>query len=493
MSVPTNTILLPSSDTLGLLYNASSIRRAASPFDDYDLKYHRLELNATPNRFWIEGKVTSYFTFTKQTNIITFHLRNHLQVDSIQQRGNNIPYTHENGIITITFPATYSVGYLDSVSVYYSGNATQGNNRAFYITAHNTGKLLATLSEPYGASDWWPCKEYLNDKFDSCDVIITTDTGYLVGGPGLLVANYNLNDSQQVFHWQHRYPCNFYLIGIAISNFKEIKDSVLLHGVQMPIIHYVYPQSYNSIVNEVKNTPPIVHVFDSLFGTYPYIKEKYGHMQWNTTGGMEHATMSSMGAFNFDLVAHEAAHQWFGNKVTCNTWQDIWLNESFATYLNGLAYELLLGNDTFYSKMGETLQKAKKNNSLSIFVEDTANVGRIFNQDLSYNKGAMVLHTLRYYMGDSAFFLACRNYLNDPLLAYNSAGNSQLMAHFQALSQNNLTPFFSAFYYGIHLSGGFRINPSNKRLAVNILPITVHIGNKEFAEISTKIEFDLKF
>jgi len=422
--------------------------RAGNGFENYDLKYHRLEWTVSPKRFAIQGAVTSYFTFTTSTNNISFDLRNHLTVDSVKQNAIHVPFTHQNEIVDITFPKSYMLGDFDSVTVYYHGNPTQGAFRSFFIEGHSTGKILATQSEPYGASDWWPCKSNLRDKFDSLDIFIVTDTGYLAGAQGVLVEHLQLNDTQQMFHWQHRYPCNFYLVGIAISNYQSIKDSVFLHGNYLPILHYVYPQSVASALSDLMETRPLLRVFDSAFGTYPYIKEKYGHMQWNVGGGMEHATMSSMGAFNFDLVAHELAHQWFGDKVTCNNWGDIWLNEGFATYLNALAYEFLRGKPAFNIRMGDVLNQSKMNTNLSIFVEDTSNVGRIFNQDLSYQKGAMVLHTLRYMIGDSIFFEGCRNYLKDDKLAYGSASTSDLLGHFQSLTSIALTPFFNTFYYG---------------------------------------------
>lgn len=424
------------------------LRRSAADLQNYDLIYHRLELNVSPNKFWLEGSVTSYFRITKSSNQIAFNLRKHMQVDSVHQRGMNLSFTHDLDIVTINFPATYSENYVDSVTVFYSGNPTQGKYRSFFIVGHKTGRLLATQSEPYGAPDWWPCKQDLTDKFDSCDIIIDTDTGLLAGGPGRLITKRQMNDTQTRFHWRHRYPSNFYLIALAISNYQEVKDSVMLRGKWLPIVHYVYPQSVGPSVDLLKNTNPILSFFDSTFGTYPYINEKYGHMQWNTNGGMEHATMSSMGSYNFDLVAHEAAHQWFGNKVTCSTWQDIWINESFATYLNALAYESIYGRDSFNQEMGDVLERAKREINLSVFVEDTTEVGRIFNQNLSYQKGAMVLHTLRYYIGDAVFFQACRNFLDASKLAYGSANTQDLIGHMQALTTKDVSAFISSYYYG---------------------------------------------
>jgi len=431
----------------GSLINQQSIYRSASDLENFDLKYHRLSLAVSPKRPWIEGVITSYFTMVKNSDRIAFNLGNHLKVDSIIYNKNRLSFTHSNDLLSFSLGQVKFIGSFDSVSVFYAGNPTLGKYRSFFIANHSTGKVLATQSEPYGAQDWWPNKSSLMDKFDSCDLIIITDTGLRAGGLGILEANYQLNDTQQVYFWKHRYPSNYYLIGLAISNYAVLTDSVLLRGTYLPIVNYIFPQSVSQSAPLLKATIPLMRVLDSVFGNYPYKKEKYGHMQWMNGGGMEHATMSSMGNFNFDLVAHELAHQWFGNKVTCSNWQDIWINESFATFINYLSYELLFGSDSFYKELSKLNNFAKRNESLSVWVEDTVSVGRIFNQDLSYHKGAMVLQTLRFYIGDTAFFAACRNFLNDPILAFGVANTQQLIQHFKNVSNKPLDQFFNAFYY----------------------------------------------
>lgn len=436
--------------TIHQLRHQDQLRRNANlDYQAYDLVYHRMVWEASPNVFWLKGSVTSYFIIRGNQDEISFNLRQHLGVDSVTMRGAGLSFQHNNDILTIKLPKTYTDGELDSLTVYYQGNPTQGKYRSYFIENHKEGKVLATQSEPYGASDWWPCKEDLNDKFDSCDVFIITDTGYLAGGPGSLKSQSLLNDTQIRYNWQHRYPSNFYLIALAISNYEVIEDSVVVRGVKIPLINYVYPQSVSTAIPLLKATAPVLQIFDSLFGEYPYLNEKYGHMQWNKNGGMEHATMSSMGGYDFDLLSHELAHQWFGNKVTCSSWQDIWINESFATYLNSLAYEFVYGKDSMAKHLAKVFGISKRNNELPIYVTDTTSLGRIFNQQLSYNKGSMILHTLRFYVGDSAFFEACRNFLNEAPNAFRSASTENLVQHFEAVTDKDVRTFINHFYYGV--------------------------------------------
>jgi aminopeptidase N len=187
----------------------------------------------------------------------------------------------------------------------------------------------------------------------------------------------------------------------------------------------------------------------NLFGNYPYENEKYGHAQFGWGGGMEHTTVSFMGSFNRGLIAHELAHQWFGDKVTCGSWKDIWLNEGFATYLSGLTIEHLDGDASFKSWRNSTINSVTSFTSGAVYLSDIdiTSVNRIFSSRLSYNKGAMVLHMLRKKLGDTAFFKALKNYITDPNLAYGYAKTTDLIAHLEATSGLNLTEFFNDWIY----------------------------------------------
>lgn len=158
--------------------------------------------------------------------------------------------------------------------------------------------------------------------------------------------------------------------------------------------------------------------------------------------------MSFMVGFSHLLQAHELAHQWFGDKVTCASWEDIWLNEGFATYLEGLTYEHGIGpTDWMDWKQGKINHIISAPDG-SVWVNDTTSVSRIFSSRLSYSKGAMVLHMLRWELGDSAFFQGVRNYLDDPQNAYAYGQTQELINHLEASSGLDLTPFVQNWFYG---------------------------------------------
>jgi len=155
-----------------------------------------------------------------------------------------------------------------------------------------------------------------------------------------------------------------------------------------------------------------------------------------------------MGSFGTMLMAHELAHQWFGDYITCASWHDIWINEGFATYCEGLVEERGLGTDTWHNWKNEMITEIVSRTTGSVWVDDTTSVDRIFSGRLSYKKGAMLLHQIRWLIGDEAFFAAIRNYLTDSKLTNSFAGTGDLQQHFEATSGQSLTEYMNDWYYG---------------------------------------------
>jgi hypothetical protein len=180
----------------------------------------------------------------------------------------------------------------------------------------------------------------------------------------------------------------------------------------------------------------------------PYRDEKYGHAQFGWGGGMEHQTMSFMVNFGFGLIAHELAHQWFGDYITCNSWKNIWLNEGFATYCESLTHEFGLSGENWANWKRNEINYITSEPGGSLFVNDTTSINAIFSGRLSYAKGGMVLHMLRGEIGDTAFFRGIRSYLQDEKLANAFASTENLQEHMETESGMDLDYFFQDWVYG---------------------------------------------
>lgn len=418
--------------------------------DNIDIIYAAFHWHINPSRKYIKGKVSTIFRATKEnTDEIILDLSNNLYVDSIVFRNKRIEFSHAFDFLHISLSNALIINEIDTIEIHYQGVPNDPQN-SFSQSYHNNIPVIWTLSEPFGAKEWWPCKQNLNDKIDSTDVFVYTPQQYRAASNGILVSE-NIEGDTRINHWKHRHPIESYLIAIAVTNYVVYEELIELDDYSFPVINYVYPEDLEEVKTKTAALIPVFELFDSLFMAYPYRDEKYGHAQFSWGGGMEHQTMSFVGNFSFGLLAHELAHQWFGDYITCGSWADIWLNEGFATYCEGLTYENGLGNIPFNGWIEYHADRAMKMPNGVLFVNDTTSVSRIFSGNLSYSKGAMLLHTLRGQIGDDAFFGAIRNYLNDSILSNGYAQTDDLIWHFENAADTTLTGFFNDWLY----SGGY--------------------------------------
>ena len=415
---------------------------------NYDITYHKLEFTVDPAVYFITGKVTTTFKALSNMSTVTFDLTNELTVSSVKSGVTNLAFVqNSNNELVITLPSTVTTGNFATVEINYSGEPAAGED-AFSQSAHNGTPIIWTLSEPFGARDWWPCKQDLNDKIENIDVFITAPSQYVSVSNGVEMSAVT-SGSNKTTHFKHQYPIPAYLVAIAVTNYQIFNQTAGTAPNTFPIVNYIYPESYASAVNSLAQTLPIMDFFEATFETYPFSNEKYGHAQCGFGGGMEHTTVSFMGNFSRGLIAHELAHQWFGDKITCGTWKDIWLNEGFATYLSAMVIEHLDGAQPFVNHKRSLTNNITSSPSGNVYLTDAqaTNVSRIFSSRLSYNKGAMVLEMLRFKMGDTAFFQALKNYLADADLAFDYAVTTDLKEHLEVVYGQDLTEFFNDWVY----------------------------------------------
>lgn len=416
---------------------------------NYDVTYQKLEFTVNPAVYNIVGKVTTTYTALSDMSTVTFDLTNELVVSSVKLGTTNLTFLQNaNDELVITLPSTQLAGTSRIIEINYSGAPATGE-QAFTTSTHNGTPVIYTLSEPFGARDWWPCKQDLNDKINSIDIYITAPSQYVSASNGLEISQV-VTGSNKTTHFHHNYPIPAYLVAIAVTNYSIFNQTAGTAPNDFPIVNYIYPETLTPAVQtQLAQTPLIMNLFENLFEVYPFHNEKYGHAQFGWGGGMEHTTVSFMQNFSRGLIAHELAHQWFGNKITCGTWKDIWLNEGFATYLSSLVIENFDGNAAFIANKNSMISNITSQINGAVYLTDTeaTNVGRIFSSRLSYNKGAMVLNMLRLKMGDVMFFQALKNYLADTNLAFKYAVTSELKSHLEAVYGSSLTEFFDDWVY----------------------------------------------
>ncbi len=470
---------------------------------NYDITYHKLEFTVDPAVYAINGKVTTTYTALSNMNSVTFDLANELTVSTVKMNAQNLSFLENgNNELVITLPATQLTGTSATVEITYSGTPPNGGFGSFVTTTHNNNPILWTLSEPFGARDWWPCKQDLNDKANSIDVYITAPSQYIAVSNGIEPEAPVVNGANKTTHFHHNYPIPAYLIAIAVTNFSVYNQTAGTSPNQYPIINYIFPEDLATIQPQLDQTPLLLNLYSNLFEIYPFHNEKYGHAQFGWGGGMEHTTVSFMIGFDRQLIAHEMAHQWFGDKITCGSWKDIWLNESFATYVASMVYENFDGPSAFVTDKTNMVNYITSQPNGAVYLTDAeaTDVNRIFDNRLSYDKGAMVLEMLRFKMGDTAFFQALKDYLADPALAYGYAVTANLQSHLETTYGSSLTEFFNDWIYNQgyptytitaqNLGAGqaqFTINQTQSDPSVSFfempVPIRIHGANGEQQDI----------
>ena len=421
----------------------------ADDYSSYDLTHQRLNLAVNPAVNYISGSVLSKLKFLKN-DVLTVHfdLNDVMTVDSVLFNEKKFSFAHSGDKILISLPQAASKGQSATFEIFYRGAPPQNGMGSFVTSTHSGSPIIWTLSEPYGSKDWWPCKESLLDKIDSLDILITSPRQYIGASNGKLIENKIVGENN-IAHWKHKFPIATYLVGIAVTNYQAYSDFLKLdNGQNIEVLNYVYPEYLAAAKAQSANILDILANYNKLFITYPFASEKYGHAQFGWGGGMEHQTMSFMTSLDFELVAHEMAHQWFGDYITLASWHDIWLNEGFATYLTGITYENLLNGQYWMPWKSSQINRITSNNGGSVYVADTTNINRIFDGRLSYSKGAYLLHMLRWEMGDTKFFNGLINYLNDKTLVYGFASQEKFVKHMEAAGDTTFTEFFKDWYYG---------------------------------------------
>lgn len=443
---------------------------------EYDLIYQKLSLTVNPSTRNIFGNVYSeLIALENGFTQFAYDLDDRMSVDSVLVNGARTIYSHSNDEVII-FPQGILKDDRLSTTVYYKGDPSVNEQKGFSYDFQKDGPIAWTLSEPYGAYGWWPCKQQLTDKIDSVDMQITIPPGNKAACLGLLKSVDTLNNDWLVYNWEHRYTTTTYLVALAVTNYYE--ESHYIHfknGDSLFHTDYLYPAYKPAADTLRRNIDGMMLLFDSLFGEYPFMQEKYGHAQFGRGGGMEHQTMSFMSDLNFDLMAHELAHQWFGNKITCGSWQDLWLNEGFATYLNAIAREHLVSKNRFLDFVNFARTRVIESPGGSVYAYDTSSANILFDGRLRYRKGALVLHMLRWNLGDEVFYKALKNYMQDDELAFGFARTENLQTHLEEESGLDLTEFFDKWIYKEGFPAvSFRWSRRGEELELDISQLTSH-------------------
>jgi len=376
---------------------------------------------------------------------IELNFYDNFEISEVKLNGIKCEYINEDKLLAIISDETVPLDTFE-LKVTYSGTPKKAGLEGFVFGKINGTSLVYNLSEPTYASSWYPCNDFPSDKA-LLDIRIKNDSSHVSVSNGLLIGTDDDGD-RRTYHWKTNYPISTYLIAIYSSSYQHFSDNYISIDEQdtMSIDYYVLQNNVENAKTDFREHPDILRFFAETFGEYPFIKEKYGVAEflWRL-GAMEHQTITGVasniiGGKNFflDIYIHELAHHWWGNAVGPKSWNDIWLNEGFSTYSEALYYEFKSGKSALRSSM-----MSKSQGSFSV---ELGNPGSFLFSGTVYNKGAWVLHMLRWELGDETFFRALREYYEK--FKYSNASTEDFKSVCESISGINLTKFFVQWLSG---------------------------------------------
>ncbi|RPI13116.1 MAG: T9SS C-terminal target domain-containing protein [Ignavibacteriae bacterium] len=405
-----------------------------TPKHKYDVIEYKLNLDIrncfiTPFPRSFTGSVIIKFRIdTTLTSIQLNAVNTSLQIDSVGLSG--VSFTHTGNILTVTLNRSYNQGEVTQVKINYKHlNVSDG---AIYTGSTSNPGGFFTDAEPEGARKWFPCWDKPSDKA-MIDMTVKVPANVKIGGNGRLNDSTLTGDSLY-YHWVSREPVATYLV-VLTGKVNYNLNIVYWHKISNPLdsipIRFYYnagenPTNIQNIIGDMTT------YFSTKFSEHQFEKNGFttAPAPGFTWGGMENQTLTTLCAncWSANLVSHEYAHQWFGDMVTCGTWGDIWLNEGFATYAEALWYEHTTGYTAYKNDINSDASYYLSNNPgwpmyNPSWAENTPDVGILFNTAITYNKGACVLHMLRYVLQDTNTFFNClRVYASDTLNFRNKNG-----------------------------------------------------------------------
>jgi aminopeptidase N len=411
----------------------------------FDILSYDLWFGLDPAVRFLQGETAIRLAGTAaETREVTLDFDDAYTIDGITRDGRTIaPLSRGSHQLVLPVDPPLRGEERASLAIVYHGVPPAYGALSFW--SHGTGWAATSVAEPFGARTFWPCVDDPADRAVTT-VHATVPAGYVVASAGVSEV-VDEADGRRTFTWRFPKAISTYLVSLNVSNYTTVEDEYTgISGQTMPIRSYLLPEHVSWNVPKLAAMRKHLETQASLFGEYPFIDTKYGIVESGFSGGMEHPTMTSIGTAQLGsqardltiLLVHELTHQWWGDRVTMRTWDDIFLNEGFATYGEVLYREKAEGVPP-----GNLLTAAYDDGRYAGLLGSTvvASPAAPFgNTGSVYQKGAWVLHMLRRLVGDDIFFPALRGY--GDAHAYGTASRADLRHDFERATGGDLKQFF---------------------------------------------------
>lgn len=386
----------------------------------FRVRHYDLDLAFAAGSDSIDGKITIALVLPDDlAKGLTLDMAPSLNARAVDIDGRSAGFTRRGSHLLVALPARLARGSVHALSVAYAGTPSTRYLRFDTVAGR---PAITSYGMPYSAGTWWPTFDEPADKAAAgADIAIVAPQGDIAVSNGILLDARRMSDGRTRFHWREIYPIYPDVISVAIGPYTEVRsDYHSITGRQIPLTYYVYAADAGRAAGEFSIVPGVLRSYELLFGPYPFQSDKYGVAEMPIPSFREHQTIPSLGRGLIlgtspvwdlgdisNVIAHDLAHQWFGDSLTPRQWSDIWLSEGFANYAVALWHEREGGAAALQQFM-KSLDTGPFQSP--VYGPKVPSRGALLTETV-FNKGAWILHMLRHVMGDERYFAALHDYV----------------------------------------------------------------------------------
>jgi aminopeptidase N len=421
-----------------------------------DVTHYTIKLKVDPYKQTISGIVNISFILIGKPDKIEIDLLDDFHVSGTAIDGMNLSFTHKNHKILIEYPGLdlFKTHYLE---IKYSGKPPVAKNPPWdggftWEKSEDGHPWIAVSCQTNGAYIWYPCKDHPSDKPDGVDISITVPDPLTVAANGVIQSIHSEGDKWTTWHWRTEYPISTYNVNFTAGYFEVVERTGYILDKPLNMVYYVLPEKRDGAEGLLKDAEEYLNFYARNFGQYPWMKEKFGLVH-TPYWGMEHQTINAYGnnykktklGYDF-LMFHEMGHEWWGNYLSVADWADFWIHEGFDTYAEALYIEERFGKKTAKSFVNNRYKKNIQNEQAVVPERNTSTEYKTDND--VYYKGAHILHSLRYLIGDEVLRESLKEFIQMPKeLPQNQTSTKEFISLIHNNSGQNIQWFFNQYLF----------------------------------------------
>jgi aminopeptidase N len=432
--------------------------RLSAAMAAYDVRHYDLAVRVDPGEQRIDGRTTIAVEVLEPIDFFDINLDDRLEVVSVKSAGFSCAFRHADGVISVELREPWMTGEKHEITVIYGGQPKVALRPPWidgfvWSETPSGAPWIGVTGQLDDGDNWWPCKDHPSDEPDEgMDIALTVPSGLVGLSNGRLIDEVDNGDGTVTTAWRVSYPINNYLVTVNIAPYVRIEERY--HGIDgsldEALVFWSVPEYERYARVMWRQMPRILEVLGRRFGEYPFFEDKFAvaHAPFY---GMEHQTVVAYGAlftdndFGFDdLLLHEVAHEWWGNKITVSDWADFWIQEGFATYAEALYVLDTLGEDRYFDYMDRLRQRIDDRQPLVLGENLTSY--QAYSENI-YFKGAWVLHTLRWLLGDEDLDDVIWRFANDSGYAYGLVSSRDFVDLVSEVSSREIDWFWERYLY----------------------------------------------